>query len=428
MEQEHTKSTSNWQEFWQILRHGQFGKLFAGATENTLIQFFRYCFVGGAATVVDWGISALLFFAVFDQHYAILANGCSFVAGLLANYFLSTFWVFRSSKVQSRLVEFLAFAAIGVVGLLLTIGITKVSEITLGNITSAYQMIGKTPDYIEVIRPLSGGVISDDRMTQYMIREFILQVTGHRLTKPRIIICVPSFITDVEKRAVVEAAMSAGSRKAYLIDEPIAALIGAGVNIGKARGNMVVDIGGGTTDVAIVSMNGIVTSHSVRAAGNTLDQAIIRYMQTKYKLLIGERTAERLKIEMTNLYDPRADVTSWVKGRNLVSGLPEMQEISELEIFEAVEDVIADIIEAIKTVLEETPPELVGDIYENGVLMAGGGAMLGGLRKLVERTLQVKCVVAKDAIHCVAKGTAIAFRKMDTLLDGFENIAVYQFK
>ena len=181
--------------------------------------------------MVDWGISALLFFAVFDQHYAILANGCSFVAGLLANYFLSTFWVFRSSKVQSRLVEFLAFAAIGVVGLLLTIGITKVSEITLGNITSAYQMIGKTPDYIEVIRPLSGGVISDDRMTQYMIREFILQVTGHRLTKPRIIICVPSFITDVEKRAVVEAAMSAGSRKAYLIDEPIAALIGAGVNL-----------------------------------------------------------------------------------------------------------------------------------------------------------------------------------------------------
>ena len=143
MEQEHTKPTSNWQELWQILRHGQFAKLFAGATENTLIQFFRYCFVGGAATVVDWGISALLFFAVFDQHYAILANGCSFVAGLLANYFLSTFWVFRSSKVQSRLVEFLAFAAIGVVGLLLTIGITKVSEITLGNITSAYQMIGK---------------------------------------------------------------------------------------------------------------------------------------------------------------------------------------------------------------------------------------------------------------------------------------------
>ena len=216
-------------------------------------------------------------------------------------------------------------------------------------------------------------MISDDRMAQYMIREFILRVTGKRLLKPRIIICVPSFITDVEKRAVVEAAMSAGSRKAYLIDEPIAALIGAGVNIGKARGNMIVDIGGGTTDVAIVSMNGIVTSHSIKVAGNTLDQAIIRYVQTKYKLLIGEHMAERAKIQLTNLFDPREDVTMYIKVRNLVSGMPEQIEISETEIFEAVEDDISDIIEAIKTVLEETPPELVGDIYENGVLMAGGG-------------------------------------------------------
>lgn len=292
----------------------------------------------------------------------------------------------------------------------------------------AYDMIGKTPEFIEVIQPLANGVISDDQMTHYMIKEFILKVTGHHLVKPRIIICVPSFITDVEKRAVVEAAMSAGSRKAYLIDEPIAALIGAGVNIGKARGNMIVDIGGGTTDVAIVSMNGLVTSHSIKVAGNTLDQAIIRYMQTKYKLLIGARTAERIKIELTNLYDPREDITAWVKGRNLVSGMPEMVEISEVELFEAVEDEIAEILEAIKLVLEETPPELVGDIYENGVLLAGGGAMLSGLRKLIERTLQVKCVIAKDSLHCVAKGTAIAFRKMNHLLDGFENVAVYQFR
>ena len=292
----------------------------------------------------------------------------------------------------------------------------------------AYDMIGKTPEFIEVIQPLANGVISDDQMTHYMIKEFILKVTGHHLVKPRIIICVPSFITDVEKRAVVEAAMSAGSRKAYLIDEPIAALIGAGVNIGKARGNMIVDIGGGTTDVAIVSMNGLVTSHSIKVAGNTLDQAIIRYMQTKYKLLIGARTAERIKIEFTNLYDPREDITAWVKGRNLVSGMPEMVEISEVELFEAVEDEIAEILEAIKLVLEETPPELVGDIYENGVLLAGGGAMLSGLRKLIERTLQVKCVIAKDSLHCVAKGTAIAFRKMNHLLDGFENVAVYQFQ
>ena len=292
----------------------------------------------------------------------------------------------------------------------------------------AYDMIGKTPEFIEVIQPLANGVISDDQMTHYMIKEFILKVTGHHLVKPRIIICVPSFITDVEKRAVVEAALSAGSRKAYLIDEPIAALIGAGVNIGKARGNMIVDIGGGTTDVAIVSMNGLVTSHSIKVAGNTLDQAIIRYMQTKYKLLIGARTAERIKIELTNLYDPREDITAWVKGRNLVSGMPEMVEISEVELFEAVEDEIAEILEAIKLVLEETPPELVGDIYENGVLLAGGGAMLSGLRKLIERTLQVKCVIAKDSLHCVAKGTAIAFRKMNHLLDGFENVAVYQFQ
>ena len=292
----------------------------------------------------------------------------------------------------------------------------------------AYDMIGKTPEFIEVIQPLANGVISDDQMTHYMIKEFILKVTGHHLVKPRIIICVPSFITDVEKRAVVEAAMSAGSRKAYLIDEPIAALIGAGVNIGKARGNMIVDIGGGTTDVAIVSMNGLVTSHSIKVAGNTLDQAIIRYMQTKYKLLIGARTAERIKIELTNLYDPREDITALVKGRNLVSGMPEMVEISEVELFEAVEDEIAEILEAIKLVLEETPPELVGDIYENGVLLAGGGAMLSGLRKLIERTLQVKCVIAKDSLHCVAKGTAIAFRKMNHLLDGFENVAVYQFQ
>jgi rod shape-determining protein MreB len=294
--------------------------------------------------------------------------------------------------------------------------------------SEAYDMIGKTPDYIKVVRPLSNGVISDDRMTQYMIQELITRVTGRRLIKPRMIICVPSFITDVEKRAVVEAAMSAGSRKVYLIDEPIAALIGAGVNISLATGNMIVDIGGGTTDVAIVSMNGVVTSHSIKVAGNTLDQALIRYLQTKYKLLIGERTAEKIKFELTNLYDPRENRTLFAKGRNLVSGMPEQVEISELDVFEAVEDEVTQIIEAIKKVLEETPPELVGDIYENGVLLAGGGALLGGLCKLIERTLKVKCIVAQDTLHCVAKGTAIAFRKVDKLLDGFEHIGVYQYQ
>ena len=290
-------------------------------------------------------------------------------------------------------------------------------------------MIGRTPENIVAVRPLKQGVISDYSITEQMIRYFIQKAIGKRsFKKPRICVCVPSGATEVEIKAVQDAAFQAGAREVFIVEEPVAAAIGAGIDISRPCGNMIVDIGGGTTDVAIVSMNGIVTSHSIKVAGNTLDQAIIRYVQTKYKLLIGEHMAERAKIQLTNLFDPREDVTMYIKGRNLVSGMPEQNEISETEIFEAVEDEISDIIEAIKTVLEETPPELVGDIYENGVLMAGGGAMLGGLRKLVEHTLKVRCVVAKDAMNCVAKGTAIAFKNIDNLLDGFENIAIYQYQ
>ncbi len=292
----------------------------------------------------------------------------------------------------------------------------------------AYRMIGKTPAYIKVVHPLSDGVISDDLLTQCMIREFLLKVAGHQLVKPRIIICVPSFITELEKRAVGDAVMSAGCRKAYLIDEPIAAMLGAGINIGKARGHMVVDIGGGTTDVAIVSMNGIVTSHSVKSAGNSIDQSIMKYMLNRYKLLIGEQTAEQIKIRLTNLYDPRDDVTMTVKGRSVMRGLPDAVEINEMELFDAMEDEIFAIMEAIKKVLEDTPPELVGDIYENGILLTGGGALLGGLRELIHRTLNVNCVLAKDAVHCVAKGTGIAFKKINHLLDGFEGVTVYKYR
>ncbi len=292
----------------------------------------------------------------------------------------------------------------------------------------AYRMIGKTPPYIKVVHPLSDGVISDDLLTQCMIREFLLKVCGHQLVKPRIIICVPSFITELEKRAVGDAVMSAGCRKAYLIDEPIAAMLGAGINIGKARGHMVVDIGGGTTDVAIVSMNGIVTSHSVKSAGNSIDQAIMKYMLNRYKLLIGEQTAEQIKIRLTNLYDPRDDVRMAVKGRSVMRGLPDVVEINEMELFDAMEDDIFAIMEAIKKVLEETPPELVGDIYENGILLTGGGSLLGGLRELIHRTLNVNCVLAKDAVHCVAKGTGLAFQKINHLLDGFEGVTVYKYR
>ncbi len=292
----------------------------------------------------------------------------------------------------------------------------------------AYRMIGKAPAYIKVVHPLSEGVISDDLLTQCMIREFLIKVSGHQLVKPRIIICVPAFITELEKRAVGDAVMSAGCRKAYLIDAPIAAMLGAGVNIGKARGHMVVDIGGGTTDIAIVSMNGIVTSHSIKSAGNRIDQAIVKYMMNRYKLLIGEQTAEQIKMRLTNLYDPRDDVTMVVKGRSIMRGLPDSVEINEMELFDAMEDEVFSIMEAIKKVLEETPPELVGDIYENGILLTGGGSLLGGLRELIHRTLNVNCMLAKDAVNCVAKGTGLAFQKINHLLDGFEGVTVYKYR
>lgn len=302
------------------------------------------------------------------------------------------------------------------------------TECVLAVGAEAYDMIGKNPDYIAVVRPINEGVISDDDLAHSMIREFILKVSGHQLVKPRIIICIPSFITDVESRAVVDAAKSVGSRQVYLIQAPIAAMIGAGVNITKARGHMVVDIGGGTTDVAIVSMNGVVTSYTIKTAGNKIDRSIIKYIQNKYKLLIGERTAERIKIELTNLYDPSDEITYLVKGRNLLRGLPEQINFSETELFEAIEDDTFAIMEAIRKVLEDTPPELVSDIYDNGLLLTGGGALLGGLTRLIKRTLNINCNIAKDAVNCVAKGTSMAFGKVTTLLDGFEDTQIYKYR
>ncbi len=292
----------------------------------------------------------------------------------------------------------------------------------------AYEMIGRNPDYICVARPVSEGVISDDDLAHSMIREFIIKVAGHQLLKPRIIICVPAFVTDIESRAVVEAAKSAGSRQVYLIQEPVAAMIGAGIDIAKAKGRMIVDIGGGTTDIAIVSMNGVVTSHTIKIAGNAINRSIIKYMQNRYKLLIGEQTAEKVKIGLCNLYDPSDDITFIVKGRSLLKGLPSQVLLSESELFKAVEDDTFAIMEAIRKVLEDSPPELVGDIYDNGLLLTGGGALLGGLSHLISRTLDIKCSVAKDAINCVAKGTGLAFGKMNSLLDGFESAPVYKYR
>lgn len=292
--------------------------------------------------------------------------------------------------------------------------------------TEAYKMEGRAPDYIAVVHPLQDGVISDDILTQALIRELIFAVAGHPVIKPRIIICVPSLITEVEKRAILDAATSTGSRKVHLIQEPLAALLGAGIHINKPSGNMVVDIGGGTTDVAVVSMNGIVTARSLKIAGNHFDRSIIRYVQNKYQLLLGSKSAEEIKMSLCNVYDPSEDIMKTVKGRNLTRGLPDQCDLSEVELFEALEADIKAITEMIRRVLEETPPELVGDIYANGILLTGGGALLGGLEQYLSRTLGVTCRAAKEPMTCVARGTAKAFAHKDMLLDGFERIDGYQ--
>lgn len=292
----------------------------------------------------------------------------------------------------------------------------------------AYKMIGRTPEYIVAVKPLADGVISDNIMAEAMISEFIHKVSGNMLIKPRIIICVPSSVTDVETRAVIEAALSAGARKVYIIEEPIAALLGAGIDISKPNGYMVVDIGGGTSDIAVVSFNGIVKSESVRVAGNKLDEAIVRYVSQKYKLLIGEKTAENIKKTMANVYDPTGDRKMKVKGRHLIKGLPVTMEISDLDAAEAVAENVMEIIEAIKSVLEVTPPELIGDIHENGIILTGGGALLRGLPESIAELTKVKCTVAENALECVARGVSAAFKLSDDLLDGFEQISLYKYK
>lgn len=288
----------------------------------------------------------------------------------------------------------------------------------------AYKMVGRTPDHITVVRPLSDGVISDHKMTKLMIMAFIEKVTGKQLFMPNIVMCVPSSITDVESRAVIEAAKNAGARQVYLIDEPVAAIMGAGVDISRADGNMVVDIGGGTTDIAVVSMNGVVTKSSIKMAGNKLDKAIVRYVSNRYRILIGEKMAENAKIAATNIYSPDGSRKFVVKGRHLVRGLPEQTELSDYDIYEAIIDNINEMIDAVKAVFEKTPPELVGDIYKNGIYLTGGGALLYGLDKLMSSQIGVPCHIADDPLSCVAKGTRYAFKKLDKLLDGFEQVSM----
>lgn len=293
--------------------------------------------------------------------------------------------------------------------------------------TEAYKMIGRTPEYIVAVRPLKDGVISDNDMTQAMIKEFIHIVSGGFMVKPRVVMCVPSSVTDVERRAVVEAAISAGARKVYLIEEPIAALIGSGVDISKPSGTMVVDIGGGTSDVAVVSFNGIVQSRSVKMAGNKFDAAIIRFISQKYKVLIGEKTAENAKMEIANVYNPSGK-TMEIRGRHLLKGLPQSIQVTDYDIHDALFESAMEIVDSIKATLETTPPELVGDILSSGILLTGGGAMLGGLAELIADRVGAPCIVADRAIEAVARGVDMAFSMSNELLDGFEQVQLYNFK
>ncbi len=296
--------------------------------------------------------------------------------------------------------------------------------IAVGN--DAYRMIGRTPDHITVVRPLSDGVISDHKMTEEMITAFIEKVTGKQLFMPNIVMCIPSSVTDVESRAVVEAAKIAGARQVYLIEEPVAAILGAGVDISAPDGNMVVDIGGGTTDAAIISLNGVVAKLSMKIAGEKLDKSIVKYVSARYRLLIGEKTAENAKIAAANVYSPDGSRKIVVKGRHLVRGLPEQIELTDYDIYEAIIDQVREIINGTKTVFEKTPPELVGDIYKNGIYLTGGGALLFGLDRLMAAEIGVKCCIADDPLSCVARGTRLAFKRLDKLLDGFEHVSMYK--
>lgn len=302
----------------------------------------------------------------------------------------------------------------------------KTSEIIAVGM-EAYRMIGKAPDYIAVIRPLCDGVISDYDMTESLVRECIHRVTGRQMLMPRIVMCVPSLITDVESRAVIEAARQAGAQKVFLIEEPVAALMGAGIDISEARGRMVVDIGGGTTDIAVMSMNGIVAKNSVKLAGNKIDAAIIKYVQSKYRILIGERTAENAKITLAQVYSPDGSREMAVKGRNLVTGLPAQIRLTDFDIYKAIIDIANELVDAVKGVLEVTPPELAGDIHSNGIILTGGGALIGGIDKLIESETKIHTYSAEDPLRCVARGTSLAFRHIDTLLDGFEKISLYGY-
>jgi len=293
-------------------------------------------------------------------------------------------------------------------------GVKKV--LAVGN--EAKKMLGRTPGSIVAIRPMKDGVIADFEITEAMLRYFIHKVHGRRrFVGSRIVICVPSGITQVEKRAVKESAEYAGAREVYLIEEPMAAAIGAGLPITEPTGNMIVDIGGGTTEVAVISLSGIVYSRSVRVGGDKLDESIVQYIKRKYNLLIGESTAEAIKIEIGTAHPKSESKTMEVKGRDLVAGIPKTLEVTAEEIKEAMSEPVNAIVEAVRVALERTPPELAAEIVDRGIVLAGGGALLNGLDALLKQETGLPVTIADDPLSCVAIGSGKALDELSLLKD-----------
>lgn len=279
----------------------------------------------------------------------------------------------------------------------------------------ARRMLGRTPGNIVATRPLRDGVISNYTVTEKMLKYFINRVCGKFIFAPRIMICIPSQVTEVEKKAVIDAASHAGARRVYLIEEPIAAAIGAGLDISKPCGNMVVDIGGGTTDIAVISLGGSVVSTSLKVAGDKFDEAIVKYIKKKYNIIIGERTAEDLKINIGCVYPKIQDMEMELRGRDLTTGLPRTISVRSSEMFEALIKPAMQVVDAVHSVLEKTPPELAADISDRGIYMTGGGCLVDGLDKLLQEKTGINVMIAQDAVSCVALGTGKALDNLDVL-------------
>ena len=291
----------------------------------------------------------------------------------------------------------------------------------------ARNMLGRTPGNVIAIRPLKDGVISNFDITQRLLHHFLKKVVGTKIFfKPRVVVCVPSGVTQVEKRSVIDATEQAGARYAYLIEEPIAAAIGAGIDIAQPNGNMIVDIGGGTTDVAVISLRDAVLSDSIKVAGDKFNEAVVRYMRKKHNLLIGERTAEDMKIRIGSAYPRKEQLFMEVRGRNLISGLPQTIVVGSNEMIDALEEPLQTVLECVRSIFERTPPELASDIAENGICLTGGGALLYGMDKFIADHTKVPCYVAEDPISCVAIGTGKALENLDDFSIGTS--AIYDYR